>query len=122
MNHCRFEGPPNGFGAPGPGSSLRDWVNYTRAYRRGFNADLVFIDGRSSVACGLNVLPLTSDETIVMCHDLTSCPYYFDVLKDYDLNEIADTSATLEGRKEWSRRQQLLWTTMRRSHSTSYTH
>jgi hypothetical protein len=90
---------PNTFGAPGSGSSLRDWVNYTRAYRREFNADLVLIDGRFRVACGLNLLPLISDETIVMYHDFTVRPRYFYVLKYYDLIEIADTSVTLRRKK-----------------------
>jgi hypothetical protein len=91
--------PPNGAGAPGPGSPLRDWVNYTRAYRREFNADLVLIDGRVRAACGLNILPLISDKTIVMYHDFTCRQRYFYVLKYYDLVEIADTSVTMRRKK-----------------------
>jgi hypothetical protein len=57
---------PNSLGAPGSSCPMRDWVNYTRSYRREFNVDLVLVDGRFRVACGLNILPLISDETIFM--------------------------------------------------------
>jgi hypothetical protein len=90
---------PNSFEAPGPNSPMRDWPNYTRSYRRDYNADLVLIDGRFRVACGLNIVPLISDETIVMYHNFTVRPCYFYVLKYYDLIQIADTSVTPRRKK-----------------------
>jgi len=60
--------------------------------------DAVLIDGRSRAECAFAVLEHLSENAIVFMHDFNR-PYYWDVLKYYDLADIGDKMAVLKKKK-----------------------
>ena len=49
---------------PGKESTLEDWKNYFQAYKKEYNADIIFIDGRFRVACAFDIFNKIKNETI----------------------------------------------------------
>ena len=69
-------------GRPGPGTTIEDWKKYIQAYKPEYNADIIFIDGRFRVACGLDVFHKIRADTLVLIHDYNCRPYYH-ILENY---------------------------------------
>ena len=63
---------PDGRGlwcTPGTESTLEDWKQYFQAYKKEYNANLIFIDGRFRVACALDIFGKINDDTLVLIHE-----------------------------------------------------
>ena len=71
-------------GFPGKRTSLEDWKKYIQAYKSEYNADIILIDGRFRVACGLDIFPKIRNDTIVLIHDYTN-RYKYHILENYYL-------------------------------------
>ena len=69
-------------GRPGPGTTVEDWKKYIQAYKPEYNADIIFIDGRFRVACGLDIFQKIRADTLVLIHDYNNRPYYH-ILENY---------------------------------------
>ena len=52
------------FGFPGKETSIEDWKKYIQAYKSDYNADIILIDGRFRVACGLDIFNKIRNDTI----------------------------------------------------------
>jgi hypothetical protein len=85
----------NGWGHPGSDSPKSDWPNYTHAYNSSMQADVILIDGRFRVACGLCVFSEIGTNTLVVIHDFVPRPHYWVLLKWYDLVDLADSLVVL---------------------------
>ena len=59
----------NLWGYPGKDTTVEDWKRYFQAYQSKYNADIIFIDGRFRVICGLDIFPKIRDDTLVLVHD-----------------------------------------------------
>ena len=78
-------------GYPGKGTTIEDWKNYIQAYKEEYNADVILIDGRFRVACGLDIFNKIRNDTIVLIHDYTSRKEYH-ILENYYLKlEVWDS-------------------------------
>ena len=55
---------------------------YIQAYKPEYNADIIFIDGRFRVACGLDVFHKIRADTLVLIHDYNDRPH-FHILENY---------------------------------------
>ena len=58
----------NSLGYPGKGTSVEDWKKYFQAYQRKYNADIIFIDGRFRVICGLDIFQKIRNDTLILIH------------------------------------------------------
>ena len=56
-------------GYPGNNTDVNDWKRYIQAYNKKYNADIILIDGRFRVACGLDIFNKVRNDTIVLIHD-----------------------------------------------------
>jgi hypothetical protein len=56
-------------GYPGKGTNIEDWKKYIQAYKKEYNADIILIDGRFRVACGLDIFNKIRNDTIVLIHN-----------------------------------------------------
>ena len=72
----------NDFGHPGNGTTVEDWKKYIQAYKAEYNADIILIDGRFRVACGLDIFSKIRDDTVVLIHDYTNRDEYH-ILEDF---------------------------------------
>ena len=64
---------------------------YIQSYKKEYNADIILIDGRFRVACGLDIFNKIRNDTIVLIHDYINRKSYH-ILEDYYLKlEIWDT-------------------------------
>ena len=76
---------PDGLGkywsTPGNNTSIEDWKQYFQSYKKEYNADVIFIDGRFRVACAFDIFNKIRDDTIVLIHEFYRPPYY--VIEDY---------------------------------------
>jgi len=90
----------NNWGNPGKNSTFKDWIKYSRSYKKEYNADMILIDGRFRVACALNVLKHIDKFTYVYIHDFVNRPYYHVVLDYYEMVDKADTLVKLRKIKE----------------------
>ena len=61
--------------------------------------DLVFVDGRYRVACGLQAVLRTPPSTKLVIHDFWNRPAYYELLNFCDLAEAAKTLAVLRPRQ-----------------------
>lgn len=71
-------------GFPGKNTSINDWKKYIQSYHSEYNADIILIDGRFRVACGLDIFQKIRNDTIILIHDY---PYrkYYHILENYYL-------------------------------------
>ena len=67
---------------PGVNSNLKDWKNYFQSYRKEYNADVIFIDGRFKIATAMDIFNKIRDDTIVLIHEYKYRPSYF-ILEEY---------------------------------------
>ena len=72
----------NTFGYPGNDTNKEDWKKYIQAYKKEYNADIIFIDGRFRVACALDIFPKIRNDTLVFIHDYKPRIEYH-ILEDY---------------------------------------
>ncbi len=70
------------YGYPGKGTNS-DWKKYIQAYKKEYNADIIFIDGRFRVACALDIFNKIGNETIILIHDYTQRKEYHILEKFY---------------------------------------
>lgn len=84
------------WGWPGKDTKYDDWIKYTRAYDHSkYKADLILIDGRFRVACGLNVFKQIDNNVLVYIHDFFNRNQYHILLNYFDVADRADTSVVL---------------------------
>ena len=60
---------------PGHDSNLENWKNYFQAYKKEYNADVIFIDGRFRVACAFDIFNKINDSTIILIHEYNRKSY-----------------------------------------------
>ena len=68
---------------PGKNSSLDDWKNYFQAYKKEYNADVIFIDGRFRIACAFDIFNKINNKTLILFHEYRRKPYLI-IEKYYD--------------------------------------
>lgn len=68
---------------PGPDSKPENWQNYFQAYKKEYNADVIFIDGRFRVACAFDIFDKIKDDTIILIHEYFR-PQYLIIEKYYE--------------------------------------
>lgn len=66
---------------PGKNSTIEDWKNFIQAYKKEYNADVIFVDGRFRVACIFDIFNKIRNDTIVLLHECHRSQY--SVVKDY---------------------------------------
>lgn len=71
----------NGWGFPGKGTSIDDWKKYFQAYQSKYNADIIFIDGRFRVICGMDIFQKIRNDTLILMHDYDRNIYH--ILEKY---------------------------------------
>ena len=67
---------------PGKESNIEDWKNYFQSYKKEYNADIIFIDGRFKTATAMDIFNKIKDDTVVLIHEYNMRPLYF-ILEDY---------------------------------------
>lgn len=67
---------------PGVNSNIKDWKNYFQSYKKEYNADVIFIDGRFKIATAMDIFNKIRDDAIVLIHEYKSRPSYF-ILEEY---------------------------------------
>ena len=72
------------YGYPGKNTKIEDWKEYIQSYKKEYNADIILIDGRFRIACGLDIFNKIRNDTIVLIHDYINRKYYH-VLEQYYL-------------------------------------
>jgi hypothetical protein len=71
----------NEWGFPGKDTTVEDWKKYFQAYQSKYEADIIFIDGRFRVICGLDIFPKIKNDTLVLVHDYDRNIYH--ILENY---------------------------------------
>ena len=66
----------NRWGFPGKNTTVEDWKKYFQAYKSEYNADIIFIDGRFRVICGLDIFQKIRNDTLVLMHDYNRSAYH----------------------------------------------
>ena len=69
------------WGFPGKDTTVKDWKRYFQAYKSKYKADIIFIDGRFRVICGLDIFPKIRNDTLVLVHDYNRNIYH--ILEKY---------------------------------------
>ena len=72
----------NKWSIPGAKNNLKYWKNYFQSYRKEYNADIIFIDGRFKVATAMDIFNKIKDDTIILIHEYKSRPLYY-ILEEY---------------------------------------
>jgi len=72
----------NNLGYPGINTTLEDWKRYFQAYDSKYNADIILIDGRFRVVCGLDIFSKIRNDTLVLIHDYEN-RYSYHILEKY---------------------------------------
>ena len=70
-------------GYPGKNTNIEDWKRYYQSYDSKYNADIILIDGRFRVACGLDIFPKIRNDTLVLIHDYSHREKYHILEKYY---------------------------------------
>ena len=70
-------------GYPGNHTTIKDWKRYFQAYDSKYNADIIFIDGRFRIVCGLDIFSKIKNDTLVLIHDYENRDYYHILEKYY---------------------------------------
>ena len=68
-------------GYPGKDTTVEDWKKYFQTYQSKFKADIIFIDGRFRVLCGLDIFSKIRNDTLALLHDYNRDIYH--VLEKY---------------------------------------
>ena len=71
----------NLWGNPGKDTNVEDWKRYFQAYKSKYKADIIFIDGRFRVICGLDIFSKIKNDTLVLVHDYNRDTYH--ILEKY---------------------------------------
>jgi len=79
---------PNNLGYPGPETTVEDWKKYVQSYKTEYNADIILIDGRFRVACGLDIFSKIRNNTLVFIHDYNNRKKYH-ILEKYYIKIIS---------------------------------
>ena len=82
-NYITIDLKGNSFGYPGNNTNVTDWKKYIQAYKKEYNADIIFIDGRFRVACALDIYSKIRDDTLILIHDYVSRKKYNIIEKYY---------------------------------------
>jgi hypothetical protein len=90
-NYITIDLKTKSFGYPGKVTNMEDWKKYIQSYKKEYNADIILIDGRFRVACGLDIFNKIRNDTIVLIHDYMNRQYYHILEKYYKKLEIWDT-------------------------------
>ena len=80
-NYITVDLQSNKLGYPGKNTNIQDWKKYIQSYKKEYNADIILIDGKFRVACGLDIFSKIREESIILIHDYT-------YRKDYHILEI----------------------------------
>ena len=72
------------YGNPGKETNIEMWKKYIQSYKKEYNADIILIDGRFRVACGLDIFNKIRNDTIVLIHDYINRKNYH-ILENYYL-------------------------------------
>ena len=83
-NYITIDLKANYYGYPGKESNIKDWKKYIQAYKSEYNADIILLDGRFRVACGLDIFNKIRNDTIILIHDYTFRKQYH-ILENYYL-------------------------------------
>jgi hypothetical protein len=84
-------GPTGDWGYPKDSAKMHLWPNYALCpYLHGYNPDLILIDGRFRVACGL-AAALQAPEATVLIHDYTDRRNYHVLDRFFTINKRVDT-------------------------------
>ena len=67
--------------SPGKKSKLKDWKKFFQAYKKKYDADVIFIDGRFRVSCAFDVFNKIKNDTVVLLHECQRKEY--SVIKNY---------------------------------------
>lgn len=92
LTYVNMNTRPNTWGAPGPGSTLAQWLNYSnQILEEKENPDLILIDGRFRVACCLKSYEKVAENGLIIFDDFLDRPHYHVVLAYFDiLDKTAD--------------------------------
>ena len=74
---------------PGKDSNIEDWKNYFQAYKKEYNADVIFIDGRFRTACAFDIFNKIRNDTLILIHEYFRKSYlaiaeYYDYIYHWD--------------------------------------
>lgn len=83
LKDIKPDGKGNLWSTPGKKSNIKNWKNYFQAYKKEYNADVIFIDGRFRVACAFDIFSKIKDDTIILIHEYYRSPYFV-IEKYYD--------------------------------------
>ena len=86
---------PNTWGNPGAGSTINDWIKYSRQIlylpkEEVKKIDMIFIDGRFRVACCLNCYNVIRDDCKILFDDFLNREYYHIILNFFEIIEKTD--------------------------------
>lgn len=98
-------GPTGDWGYPKNATKAHLWPNYALCpYLHGYRPDLILIDGRFRVACGL-VAALQEPQARVLVHDYTSRRNYHVLERFFEIRQRADSLVELSRRPDFDERQ-----------------
>ena len=85
---CDGSGPLLSY--PGRKSTMKDWKNFFQAYKKEYNADVIFIDGRFRVACALDVFSKIKNDTVLLLHECNRKQYkviqnYYNLIRHWGI-------------------------------------
>ena len=83
-NYITIDLKTNYWGYPGKATNIDNWKKYIQSYKKEYNADIILIDGRFRVACGLDIFNKIRNDTIVLIHDYINRKNYH-ILENYYL-------------------------------------
>ena len=66
---------------PGKKSTKEDWKSFIQAYKKEYNADVIFVDGRFRVACIFDIFNKIRNDTVVLLHECHRSQY--SIIKEY---------------------------------------
>lgn len=85
-------GPVKSFGNPKNESKKKNWMLYSDSISDIVETpDMVLIDGRFRVACGLKTWLKSNNNTNILIHDFTNREHYHILLNFYEIKESEDT-------------------------------
>ena len=105
IKYCEMKAQPNNWGRPGPGSTLKQWINYHDTIRTidkdlAEKIDLMMIDGRFRVACCLKAFNVIKDDCLIIFDDFLDRKYYHVVLDFYDIIDQTEDQRMVVLRKK----------------------
>ena len=71
------------WGNPGKDTTIKDWKKYFQVYQSKYKADIILIDGRFRVICGLDIFSKIRNDTLVLVHDYNRDIYH--ILEKYSI-------------------------------------